>query len=108
MAVPMDDPYLGVDGASANISLGSISNYRRFSNKSSLAAATVTEILAIPEIWEKRLFSILDFSNYQVANGQRFDAKYVESQSAIFRKNPIAQIISAGRSSIGSVAKSMG
>lgn len=91
LAVPMDDPFLGVDGAAANISLGSISNYRRFSNKSSLAAATVTEILAIPEIWEKRLFSILDFSTYQVANGQRFDAKYVESQSAIFLgKNPIA------------------
>ena len=91
MAVPMDDPYLGVDGASANISLGSISNYRRFSNKSSLAAATVTEILAIPEIWEKRLFSMLDFSTYQVANGQRFDAKYVENQSTIFLgKNPIA------------------
>ena len=34
---------------------------------------------------------MLDFSTYQVANGQRFDAKYVENQSTIFLgKNPIA------------------
>ena len=51
-----------------------------------MAPATVAEILAIPEIGRKRIFSILDFSNYQVANGQRFDSKYTEKDSLFFSK----------------------
>ena len=91
LAVPMDDPFLGIDGASSNITLGSISNYGRFSRNKTLSAAAVTEILAIPEIWEKKLFSILDFSQYQVANGQRFDSRYVGKQNAMFiGRNPLA------------------
>ena len=90
LAVPMDDPFLGIDGASANMTLGAMSNYERFSNKTTLSAATVTEVLAIPEIWEKKLFSILDFSTFQVANGQRYDSFYASNQNAIFiGRNPI-------------------
>ena len=58
LAVPMDDPFLGIDGASANMTLGAVSNYGRFSNKTTLSAATVAEIMAIPEIWEKNFFNI--------------------------------------------------
>jgi len=47
--------------------------------------------MAIPEIWEKRIFSILDFSNYQVANGQRFDSKYAEKQNRFYLcRNPFS------------------
>lgn len=91
LAVPMDDPFLGLDGASANLTLGSISNYGRFLNKKTLSAATVAEVLAIPEIWEKRLFTILDLTTFQVANGQRFDAKYSHGRNAILlSRNPVA------------------
>jgi hypothetical protein len=42
------------------------------------------------EIWEKKLFSILDFSTFQVANGQRYDSFYAANQNAIFiGRNPI-------------------
>ena len=91
LAVPMDDVFLGVDGAAANISLGSVNNYGRFLQKKTMAPATVAEIMAIPEIWEKRIFSILDFSNYQVANGQRFDSKYAEKQNRFYlSRNPFS------------------
>ena len=91
LAVPMDDVFLGVDGAASNISLGAINNNARFLQKKTMAPATVAEILAIPEIWEKRIFSILDFSNYQIANGQRFDSKYTEKNTCFFlSKNPFA------------------
>ena len=90
LAVPMDDPFLGINGAAANITLGGMSNFGRFMNKKTLSPATVTEVLAIPEIWENKLFSIIDFSNFQVANGQQFDSRYSASQNAIFiGKNPI-------------------
>ena len=86
----MDDPFLGINGAAANLTLGGMSNFGRFMNKTTLSPATVTEVLAIPEIWENKLFSILDFSNFQVANGQQFDSRYSASQNAIFiGKNPI-------------------
>ena len=61
LAVPMDDVFLGVDGAAANISLGSVNNYGRFLQKKTMAPATVTEIMAIPEIWDKRIFQYLIF-----------------------------------------------
>jgi hypothetical protein len=44
----MDDVFLGVDGAAANISLGSVNNYGRFLQKKTMAPATVAEIMAIP------------------------------------------------------------
>ena len=37
------------------------------------------------------LFSILDFSSYQVANGQRFDSKYTEKDSQFYlSRNPFS------------------
>ena len=91
LAVPMDDVFLGLDGAASNITLGSVSNHGRFALKKTMAPATVAEILAIPEIWEKRIFSILDFSSYQVANGQRFDSKYTEKDSQFYlSRNPFS------------------
>ena len=72
LAVAMDSPNLGIDGAAANFSLGGIDNAQRFLDKQTLAPAAVAEILAIPEIWQKRVFSIIDLSKFQFAGGGRF------------------------------------
>ena len=45
------------------------------------------EILAIPEIWEKRIYSILDLSQYQFANGGQFDAEFLASNPTLLGKN---------------------
>ena len=62
----MDDPFLGINGAAANVTLGGMSNFGRFMNKKTLSPATVTEVLAIPEIWENKLFSIIDFIEFSI------------------------------------------
>ena len=77
LAVAMDSLNLGIDGAAANFSLGAIDNARRFLEKPTLAPAAVAEILAIPEIWQKRVFSIIDLSKFQFAGGGRFDAEFL-------------------------------
>ena len=74
LSVATDSVNLGIDAASSNMTTGAISNYQRFLKKPTLAPAAVTEILAIPEIWDKRVYSILDMSQYQFANGGQFDA----------------------------------
>jgi len=91
LAVAMDHLSLGIEGASANITTGAISNYQRFLNKPTLAPATVTEILAIPEIWEKRLYSIIDLSQYQFANAGQFDAEFLGRDSTLLlSENPLS------------------
>ena len=91
LAIPMDDVFLGLDGAASNMSLGAISNHGRFTLKKTMAPATVAEVMAIPEIWDKHIFSILDFSNYQIANGQRFDSKYNEKEPRFYlSRNPFS------------------
>ena len=44
-----------------------------------MANAAASEILAIPEFWEKRIFSILDMSRFQFAGGGSFDAEFIAS-----------------------------
>ena len=77
LAVAMDSLNLAIDGAAANFSLGGIDNAQRFLEKPTLAPAAVAEILAIPEIWQKRVFSIIDLSKFQFAGGGRFDAEFL-------------------------------
>jgi len=87
----MDSLNLGIDGACANLSTGAISNYNRFLNKPTIAPAAVTEILAIPEIWNKRTYSIVDLSRYQFANGGRFDAEFLGRESTLLLgENPFS------------------
>ena len=87
----MDDMNLGILGASSNMSLGMVSNSRRFREDPTLGAAAVTEILAIPEIWERRIFSILDLSRFQFAGGVDFNAEFVDSSpSLLLSRNPFA------------------
>ncbi len=91
LTVAMDHLTLGIDGASSNITTGAISNYERFLNKPTLAPATVTELLAIPEVWKKRLYSILDLSQYQFANAGQFDAEFLGRESTLLlSENPLS------------------
>lgn len=91
LAVATDSLYLGIDGASANITTGAISNYQRFLEKPTLAPAAVTEILAIPEIWQKRAYSIVDLSRFQFANGGKFDAEFLGRESTLLlSENPFS------------------
>jgi len=91
LSVAMDSLNLGIDGACANLSTGAISNYNRFLNKPTIAPAAVTEILAIPEIWNKRTYSIIDLSRYQFANGGRFDAEFLGRESTLLlSENPFS------------------
>jgi hypothetical protein len=87
----MDSLNLGIDGAAANFSMGSIDNARRFLEKPTLAPAAVTEILAIPEIWQKRVFSIVDLSKFQFAAGERFDAEFLGREEVLLLgENPFS------------------
>lgn len=91
LAVAMDSPPIGIDGASTNLSLGAIDNYQRFLHKPVLGPAATTEILAIPELWQKRAFSILDLSKFQFAGGPAFDAEFVGRDPVLLLgENPIS------------------
>ena len=91
LAVAMDSPPIGIDGASTNLSLGAIDNYQRFLHKPVLGPAATTEILAIPELWQKRAFSILDLSKFQFAGGPAFDAEFVGRDPVLLLgQNPIS------------------
>ena len=91
LAVATDNLYLGIDGASANMTTGAISNFQRFLEKPTLAPAAVTEILAIPEIWQKRAYSIIDLSRFQFANGGKFDAEFLGREpTLLLSENPFS------------------
>ena len=91
LAVATDNLHLGIDGASANMTTGAISNFQRFLEKPTLAPAAVTEILAIPEIWQKRAYSIVDLSRFQFANGGKFDAEFLGRESTLLlSENPFS------------------
>ena len=91
LAVASDHINLGINGASANMTTGAISNYQRFLDRATIAPAAVTEILAIPEIWEKRAYSILDLSKFQFANGGQFDAEFIGRESTLLlSENPLS------------------
>ena len=91
LAVASDHINLGINGASANMTTGAISNYQRFLDRATIAPAAVTEILAIPEIWEKRTYSILDLSKFQFANGGQFDAEFIgRGSTLLLSENPFS------------------
>jgi len=91
LAVIMDDTNLGLRGAASNMSLDLVTNSQRFRQDSTLGAAAVTEILAIPEIWEKKLFSVADLLKYQFAGGGDFNAEFIGSSPALLvSSNPFS------------------
>ena len=91
LAVVMDDTKLGITGAASNMSLDLVSNSKRFRQDSTLGAAAITEILAIPEIWGKRLFSMVDLHRYQFAGGSDFNAEFIDSSPILLvSQNPFS------------------
>ncbi len=90
VATAKDDPYLGINGAISSVSINGSSNTERFRKDSTLAPATATEILAIPELWEKQLFSIIDLSDIQIAGGADFNSEFNRNLPLILMsKNPV-------------------
>lgn len=91
LAVAMDDPALGINGVTRNITLGACGNSTRFLKDSTMTNAAVSEILAIPEFWEKRLFSLLDMNTFQFAGGSAFDAEFISKAGKVLvGENPLA------------------
>ena len=91
LAVAMDSVNMGINGSATNLSLGAIDNYQRFLEKPTLGPAATAEILAIPEIWQKRVFSIVDLSKFQFAGGHSFDAEFVGREPVLlFGENPFS------------------
>ena len=91
VAVAMDDLMLGIDGAVGSLTLGASSNTDRFLKEKTMANAAASEILAIPEFWEKRIFSILDMSRFQFAGGGSFDAEFIASSDTfLIGVNPLS------------------
>jgi len=108
LPVASDDRSIGIDAAAANGSLWAVDNNARFVGKGSVAPAATTEILAVPEYWEKHVFSILDLSRFQFASGDRFNASFVSSKpSLLLGENPFA-IDAFAMASIGRVRSSVG
>ena len=91
VAMARDDLNLGIYGGVGSITLGASSNTNRFLKEKTMANAAASEILAIPEFWEKRLFSILDLSRFQFAGCGTFDAEFVTSTNTLLiGENPLA------------------
>ena len=91
LAVCMDDPILGLDGALANASIWNVSNQWRFLLDSSTASVAVAEILAIPEVNERLILSILSLESYQFIGGPDFNALYSRSLPIVWMSDdPVA------------------
>ena len=91
LPVAIDSLSLGIDAAVASASLRAVDNNARFLGRESTAPGAATEILAVPEYWEKHLFSILDLSRFQYAGGDKFNASFVASEpTLLLSENPFS------------------
>ena len=91
LPVLMDAVHLGVDAAVANASLRAVNNNARFFGHATTTPASAAEILAIPEYWEKHLFSLIDLSRFQYAGSGNFNASFIASQpTLLLSENPFA------------------
>ncbi|MGB0743674.1 MAG: DUF362 domain-containing protein, partial [Opitutales bacterium] len=80
LAVGVDDPSLGIDGALANVTLWNVSNSRRFLVNQATASAAVAEIAAIPELAERLVLNFVSLANYQFIGGPFYNAIYTRSE----------------------------
>ena len=65
LAVGLDDPVLGVDGALASASLWNVSNQFRFFANQSTVAVAVAEILGIPELNQNLVLHFVALEEFQ-------------------------------------------
>ncbi len=90
LPVAKDSASLGVEAAVANASLWNVGNNRRFLDRKSTAPAAAIEILAVPELWDRHLFSVLSLEKYQYSGGRKFQAAYLGSRpELLLSANPI-------------------
>jgi len=104
LPVLSDSKTLGVSGAIASASLGSIANAERFSDNPANASKVAVEVCAIPELSRKNVLTVLSLERYQVLGGPSFDANWCKSEKVILASaNPVIldfiglQKINAGR-----------
>jgi hypothetical protein len=91
LPVAKDSASLGVDCAVSNASLWNVGNHRRFLDRKSTAPAAAIEILAVPELWERHLFTVLSLEKFQYSGGRSFQAAYLASRpTLLLSPNPIA------------------
>lgn len=91
LAVGVDDPALGIDGALANATLWNVSNSRRFLVNQATASAAVAEIAAIPELAERLVLNFVSLEAYQFIGGPFFNAIYTRSEPRLWMSSdPVA------------------
>lgn len=91
LAVGVDDPALGVDGALANATLWNVSNSRRFLVNQATASAAVAEIAAIPELEERLVLNFVSLERYQFIAGPFFNSIYTRSEPRLWMSSdPVA------------------
>lgn len=91
LAVGVDDPALGIDGALANATLWNVSNSRRFLTNQATASAAVAEIAAIPELEERLVLNFISLERYQFIAGPFFNSIYTRSEPRLWMSSdPVA------------------
>jgi len=91
LAVGVDDPALGIDGALANATLWNVSNSRRFLVNQATASAAVAEIAAIPELEERLVLNFVSLERYQFIAGPFFNSIYTRSEPRLWMSSdPVA------------------
>jgi len=91
LAVGVDDPALGVDGALANATLWNVSNSRRFLANQATASAAVAEIAAIPELAERLVLNFVSLERYQFIAGPFHNSIYTRSEPRLWMSSdPVA------------------
>lgn len=91
LAVGVDDPALGIDGALANATLWNVSNSRRFLVNQASASAAVAEIAAIPELQERLVLNFVSLERYQFIAGPFFNSIYTRSEPRLWMSSdPVA------------------
>ena len=91
LAVGLDDPILGVDGALANASLWNVSNHLRFLANQSTAAVAVAEILGIPELNQHLKLHFVALEEFQFIGGPFYNSLYSRVQPKLWMSSdPVA------------------
>ncbi|WP_309400516.1 hypothetical protein [Cerasicoccus maritimus] len=86
-----DNDAIGVSGAIANATLWNVTNNQRFFLSAANAPVAAAEIGAIPELYEKWVFSIVTLERYQYLGGTRFNAYYTTTEKRLWLStNPVA------------------
>lgn len=108
LPVLSDGKALGVHGAIAAASLGTLINADRFMDNPYNATKVAVEVCASPLLSEKNVLSILSFESYQILGGPNFDANWCKSEHTLMASaNPVIidflgwQKMNAGRAERG-------